>query len=49
MASTEKGSYGSLKSWAVEKWTKKDKKGYSRLSRYHRQLNEITMEKSCQV
>lgn len=28
-----------LESWMIVKWLKKDKKGYPRLCKYHRQLN----------
>lgn len=30
---------GTLADWQLEKWLKKDKNGYSRLSKYHGQLN----------
>jgi len=33
--------HGKLESWQISRWTKKDDKGYSRLSKYHRQLNAI--------
>ena len=28
-----------LAAWQVEKWTRKNSRGYSRLAKYHRQLN----------
>jgi len=36
---------GYLAAWQIERWTKKDDKGYSRLTKYHRQLNEIAVER----
>jgi len=32
-----------LLDWQVAKWTKPGKKGYARLSKYHKQLNEAAM------
>lgn len=32
---------GYLSGWQLDKWLKKDVHGYSRLAKYHRQLNEI--------
>jgi hypothetical protein len=37
--------HGVLADWMIEKWQKPNSKGYSRLSKYHRQLNEIAGEK----
>lgn len=34
-----------LLDWQVAKWTKKGKTGYSRLAKYHKQLNEAAMAK----
>jgi hypothetical protein len=34
-----------LADWQVERWLKKGKNGYSRLTKYARQLNEIANEK----
>lgn len=36
---------GTLADWQVAKWTKKGKSGFSRLTKYHRQLNEIALAK----
>lgn len=36
---------GYLAAWQIEKWTHKDDKGYSRLTKYHRQLNDIAIKK----
>lgn len=35
-----------LDKWMIEKWLKIGSTGYSRLAKYHRQLNEIAIEKS---
>lgn len=35
-----------LAPWMIEVWLKPNKKGFSRLSKYHRQLNEIALEKA---
>lgn len=40
--------HGTLAEWQVEKWTKKEKSGYSRLTKYHKQLNMIA-NKACGV
>jgi len=32
---------GQMKDWVLEKWLKKNTKGFSRITKYHRQLNEI--------
>ena len=37
--------HGTLLDWQAEKWLKKGKNGYSRLSKYHGQLNEIAVQK----
>lgn len=37
--------YGGLKDWQIEKWTKKNAKGRSRLSKYHSQLNAAALAK----
>jgi hypothetical protein len=36
----------SLEKWMVEKWIKKGTNNYSRLSKYHSQLNQIAISKS---
>lgn len=36
---------GTLEDWQIEKWTRKGKNGYSRLTKYHKQLNIIAMNK----
>ncbi|RKZ15598.1 hypothetical protein DRQ53_08595 [bacterium] len=36
---------GKLLDWQMEKWTKPARNGYPRISKYHRQLNEIALEK----
>lgn len=36
---------GTLQDWQVERWTKKNPKGYSRLSKYWAQLNEAAVAK----
>ena len=35
-----------LEGWMVEKWLKTGKNNYSRISKYHAQLNQIAIEKS---
>ncbi len=35
-----------LADWQVEKWVKKNAQGYSRLAKYHSQLNEIAVAKA---
>ena len=37
--------HGCLLDWQVNKWTKKGRNGYPRLCKYHKQLNEIALEK----
>ena len=37
--------HGCLLDWQVNKWTKKASNGYPRLAKYHKQLNEIALEK----
>ncbi len=34
-----------LDQWMIDKWLKIGRSGYSRLTKYHRQLNEIAIEK----
>jgi hypothetical protein len=34
-----------LADWQVERWLKRAKNGYSRLTKYHKQLNEIAVSK----
>lgn len=34
-----------LEDWQVEKWLRRDKTGYSRITKYHKQLNEAALEK----
>jgi len=36
---------GYLAAWQLEKWTKKNDQGYSRLTKYHRQLNEVAIRR----
>ena len=36
---------GKLLDWQLGKWTKAASNGYPRISKYHRQLNEIALEK----
>ena len=40
--------YHALQDWQVEKWTKKGENGYSRLSKYWKQLNEVAEAKKAQ-
>ena len=35
-----------LEDWMMEKWLRKQKSGYSRLSKYHSQLNEVAVRKA---
>ena len=37
--------HGTLLDWQSEKWLKKGKNGYSRLAKYHGQLNDIAVKK----
>ena len=37
--------HGCLLDWQVARWSKPAKNGYPRLAKYHKQLNEIAMEK----
>lgn len=41
--------HGTLLDWQVDRWTKKGVNGYSRLCKYHRQLNEIAEVKAAQA
>ena len=34
-----------LEGWMVDKWTRKAKNGFARLTKYHKQLNEVALEK----
>ena len=34
-----------LEDWMIEKWTKRGQNGFSRITKYARQLNEISNEK----
>lgn len=36
---------GYLAAWQIERWTKKNDKGFSRLTKYHRQLNDIATKR----
>jgi hypothetical protein len=38
--------HNKLMDWQVDKWTKKAKNGFARLTKYHKQLNEVAMEKA---
>jgi hypothetical protein len=38
--------HGTLQDWQVERWTKRGVNGFSRLTKYHRQLNEIAEAKA---
>ena len=38
--------HGNLLDWQIAKWTKKGKNGYSRLCKYHKQLNEIALART---
>ena len=35
-----------LENWQIERWLKRGKNGYSRITKYSKQLNEIANEKS---
>ena len=35
-----------LLQWQIDRWTKKNANGYSRLAKYHSQLNEIAIRKA---
>ncbi len=37
--------HGCLLEWQVRKWSKPARSGYPRLAKYHKQLNEIALEK----
>ena len=37
--------WGRLLDWQIEKWTKLQRNGYSRICKYHAQLNEVANEK----
>jgi len=37
---------GHLELWQIQKWTRKGDNGFSRLTKYHRQLNAIAEEKA---
>lgn len=37
--------HGKLLDWQIAKWTRKGKNGYARLCKYHKQLNEIAIER----
>ncbi|MCK5018049.1 MAG: hypothetical protein KAS32_13415 [Candidatus Peribacteraceae bacterium] len=37
--------HNSLLDWQIDMWTKKNVKGFSRLTKYHKQLNSIAEEK----
>ena len=37
--------HGCLLDWQVKRWTKPASNGYPRLAKYHKQLNEIALEK----
>ena len=37
--------HGKLLPWQMDKWTKTNGKGFSRLAKYHRQLNHIAESK----
>lgn len=34
-----------LQDWQIDQWLKEDRTGYPRLCKYHRQLNEIAIQK----
>lgn len=33
--------HNTLLDWQLDKWTRKNTKGYSRITKYHKQLNEV--------
>jgi hypothetical protein len=35
-----------LEQWQIEKWTKRSKNGYARLTKYHKQLNDVAVRKA---
>jgi hypothetical protein len=37
--------HGTLLDWQVERWTRPAASGFSRLTKYHKQLNEAALEK----
>ena len=37
--------HNSLRDWQVEKWTRRARSGYSRITKYHKQLNEAALAK----
>lgn len=37
---------GTLNEWQVAKWMRADAKGFPRICKYHRQLNELAIEKA---
>jgi antitoxin component YwqK of YwqJK toxin-antitoxin module len=40
--------HGRLEQWQIDQWTRIQKNGFSRLTKYWKQLNEIAMEKHLQ-
>lgn len=40
--------HGTLQDWQVERWLKLGSNGYARLTKYHRQLNDIAEAKAAQ-
>jgi len=36
---------GTMKGWVLDKWLKPQKNGYARITKYHKQLNEIAVER----
>jgi len=36
---------GHLKDWVLENWLKKKSDGYAKITKYHRQLNEVAIER----
>lgn len=38
--------HNSLQDWQIEKWTKQDRKGYPRICKYHKQINEEANKKA---
>lgn len=37
---------GGLLDWQLNRWVRKNKQGFSRITKYHRQLNEIAIRKA---
>ena len=37
-----------LEQWQLDKWLKPQKNGFARITKYHKQLNEIAVEKAAQ-